>query len=134
MVTARERAGDGTAGEATETIGDQPFALFGGGQMGAEIVRKSDGGDGRGHGSIFPEIARRCRAALRGREKTRIEVAAVPAPRSLVGRHGAPFPREAGSWARKSRCSLLGMTSCLLGARVTTGVEGCVRANESRRR
>ncbi len=30
------------------------------------------------------------------RRKPQIEVAAVPAPRSLVGRYGAQFPRDAG--------------------------------------
>jgi len=42
------------------------------------------------------------------------EVAAVPAPRFLVVRHDARFPRDAGSWARKWRCSLLGMTTLVL--------------------
>ena len=45
------------------------------------------------------------------------EVAAVPAPRSLVGRHGGTFPRGARSWAREWRCFLLGMTVSFCEAR-----------------
>ena len=48
---------------------------------------------------------------LGSRYKTKAEVSAVPAPRFLLPRHNAWFPRNPGSQARKSGCSVVGMTT-----------------------
>ncbi len=104
-----------------------------GGELGAEIALLPPRDDKLPFGGARDYRGGGLRCANESRR--RVEVSAVPAPRSLVGRYGAPFPRYARSWARKSRCFLLGMTRCLWG-RVTAEVEGCVarrsRDDESR--
>jgi hypothetical protein len=48
--------------------------------------------------------------------KSQSQPSAVPAPRSLLPRHTARFPRNAKNKARKSGCSVVVMTGFWVGA------------------
>ena len=49
VVAASGGAGDGAGGEAADAVGDEPFALFSGGEVGADFGAE---GDNRGNSGL----------------------------------------------------------------------------------